>query len=488
VCVFQLLGPVGAVVGDRPVDLGSPKQRIVLAALLIEAGQAVGVDVLIDRVWDEAPAGAARRMVSTYVSRLRRVLADVRAAGGVPVDLVRRPGGYELRIEPDLVDLHRFRRLLAEAENRRRPDEERAGLLREALDLWHGTALSDLPGAWAQRMRQAWEAHRLDAVLAWARLELCLGHPKPVIGTVRDLVAEHPLIEPLAAVLIRALDLDGRTAEALDYFAATRHRLLDDLGVEPGTELRAAHKAVLDGKAHATEPSPTIPEQLVITDRGKGPQRQLPADLVDFVGRADEVALLREVLVQTASGTRLVAVSGPPGVGKTALAVRAGHELAAWFPDGQLFVALRGTTDEPADPAEVLAQLLRALGVDVSALPADADARGALFRSRLAGRQVLLILDDAAGHRQVEPLLPGGGAAIVVTSRSPLTGLPGVTSIDLQPLSGLAAVELLCRVAGEERVRAEPAAAADLVTTCGGLPLAVRIACRSADRRAATAR
>jgi transcriptional regulator with XRE-family HTH domain/tetratricopeptide (TPR) repeat protein len=209
---------------------------------------------------------------------------------------------------------------------------------------------------------------------------------------------------------------------------------------------------------------------------GGGAERQLPTDLTDFVGRADELGVLRAMLDRTASGTRLAAVSGPPGVGKTALAVRTGHEFAASFPDGQLYVALRGASEEPADPADVLAQLLRGLGVDGSALPAGTDARAALFRARLAGRRVLLVLDDAGGHRQVEPLLPAGDAAVVVTSRSPLTGLPGVTAIDLRPLSSPAAIELLCRVAGEERVLAEPAAAADLVATCGGLPLAVRIA------------
>ncbi len=475
--MFQLLGPVGVVVGGRCLDLGSPKQRIVLAALLAEAGRPVGVDVLIDRVWDEAPQGASRRMVSTYVSRLRRVLDQVRAAGGEPVELVRRPGGYELRVEQDLVDLHRFRRLVAAAEDRSRPDAERAGLLRDALDLWQGTAMSDLPGVWADRTRQTWHQHRLDATVAWAQLELRLGRQKHVVGTVRDLLAEHPLAEPLAAVLMRALDADGRTAEALDCFVAIRRRLVDELGVEPGAELRAVHETVLQGQDRPTRRRPvTSGEAERARFRANGPERQLPPDLVDFVGRTDEMAELRKVFERTGSGTRLAAVSGQPGVGKTALAVRIGHELASWFPDGQLYVSLRGTSTEPADPAEVLAQLLRVLGVDGSALPAGADARGALFRARFAERRLLLILDDAAGHRQVTPLLPAEGAAVVVTSRLPLTGLPGVTAVDLRPLPDRAAIELLGRVAGEERVRAEPAAAADLVAMCGGLPLAVRIA------------
>ncbi len=196
---------------------------------------------------------------------------------------------------------------------------------------------------------------------------------------------------------------------------------------------------------------------------------QLPADLPDFVGRHGELAALREM-----SGVAVV--SGPPGVGKTALAVHAGHRIADRFPDGQLYVALRGGTEAPADPGEVLGDMLRALGVDGSALPSGLDARAGLFRARLADRRVLLVLDDAAGHRQVEALLPGAGAAVLVTSRLPLTGLPGALNIDLSPLDVQAAVELLCRVAGPARVRAQPVAAAELVAACGGLPLAVRIA------------
>ncbi|MET8053927.1 tetratricopeptide repeat protein [Streptosporangium sp. NPDC005286] len=205
------------------------------------------------------------------------------------------------------------------------------------------------------------------------------------------------------------------------------------------------------------------------------PPWQLPADLPDFVGRGEELALVGEVLDPTIRGARLVVASGPPGVGKTALAIHAGHRLAPLFPDGQLYATLRGATSDPADPAEVLAQLLRMLGVDGSALPAGVDARAGLLRIRLAGRRVLIVLDDAGGYRQVEPLLPAEGVAMIVTSRLPLTGLPGVTAIDLRPLPDTVAVDLLARVAGVARVRAEPVAAAELVKVCGGLPLAVRI-------------
>ncbi|WP_117212948.1 ATP-binding protein, partial [Allorhizocola rhizosphaerae] len=200
---------------------------------------------------------------------------------------------------------------------------------------------------------------------------------------------------------------------------------------------------------------------------------QLPADLPDFVGRDEELSTLERVLTD---GPRLAVVSGPPGVGKTALAVHAGHRIAERFPDGQLCVALRAGAEVSADPGEVLGDMLRALGVEGSALPSGLDARAALFRTRLSARRILLVLDDAAGHRQVEALLPAGRAAVLVTSRLPLTGLPGAVNIDLGPLDTSAAIELLCRVVGRPRVKAQHTASAEVVAACGGLPLAVRIA------------
>ncbi|MFC6018216.1 tetratricopeptide repeat protein [Plantactinospora solaniradicis] len=204
--------------------------------------------------------------------------------------------------------------------------------------------------------------------------------------------------------------------------------------------------------------------------------RQLPADLPDFVARGDEVALLHQVLDPTSGAATLAVISGPAGVGKTALAVHVGHRLAPQFPDGQLYAALRDTSGQPVDPAEALGHLLRVLGADGSALPAGIDARAGLFRARLAGRRVLLVLDDAHGHRQVEAFMAPEGTSVLVTSRLPLTGLPGVTTIDLRPLPTSSAVDLLCRVAGADRVRTEPVAATEIVAACGGLPLAVRVA------------
>jgi transcriptional regulator with XRE-family HTH domain/tetratricopeptide (TPR) repeat protein len=261
-----------------------------------------------------------------------------------------------------------------------------------------------------------------------------------------------------------------RLAAVLELEGLDRSAFLD-----AGQALFWTNRAVKPGQP--TAPAfPADPALLTVPAPPAAPARQLPVDPADFVGRDDEFAVLDELLDPDATRPPLAVISGPPGVGKTAFAVRAGHRYAARFPDGQLYVVLGGEGRAPADPAEALAQLLQMLGVDGAAVPAGADARAAAFRARLAGRRVLIVLDDAAGHRQVVPLLPAEGAAVVVTSRLPLTGLPGATTIDLPPLSSEAAIGLLSRVAGEQRVLAEPRAAAELVAACGNLPLAVRIA------------
>ncbi|MET8039893.1 helix-turn-helix domain-containing protein [Micromonospora sp. NPDC005215] len=229
----------------------------------------------------------------------------------------------------------------------------------------------------------------------------------------------------------------------------------------------------LTGTPSANTPLEAPPPSTSLADYVPRPQ-QLPVDLPDFVGRTDELAALCAALsCATAGAVRLASISGPSGIGKTALAIHAGHRLAEHFPDGQLYASLRDTTD---DPVEVLGHLLHALGVGGSSLPGGLDARAALFRARLAGRRVLLVLDDAAGHRQIEPLTPPDGSAVLVTSRLPLTGVPGITTIDLSPLDTPTAIELLSRVVGAPQIHAYPLAAAQLVTICGGLPLAVRIA------------
>jgi DNA-binding SARP family transcriptional activator len=234
------------------LELGPPQQRAVLAALAVDAGRPVPLETLVDRIWGEAPPARARAALYTHITRIRRALEAAGRPGEQPVGLVRRAAGYVLEVEADRVDLHRFRRLIAAAADPRCSDANRAGLLAEALGLWRGTPLADVPGEWADRMREGWRQLYLDAVVPWARSELALGRPDRVIGQVRDLLASNPLVEPLVATLMRALAAVGRDAEALECYAVTRSRLVEELGTEPGAELQAVHQAILRGELPRT--------------------------------------------------------------------------------------------------------------------------------------------------------------------------------------------------------------------------------------------
>jgi DNA-binding XRE family transcriptional regulator len=296
-------------------------------------------------------------------------------------------------------------------------------------------------------------------------------------GTFADLLRRHRHLGRLTQETLADLSgVSARSVRAMERGRTPRPSSVDLLatalgltGTDRDEFARAGSAQYWSGRTGAPpQPAPHRPAPPVSVPA----PHQLPADLPDFVGRTEELAAVEAAL----RVSRLAMVSGPPGVGKTALAVHAGNRVAHAFPDGQFFAVLRDPAGHPVDPADVLADLLCDLNVDGSALPAGLDARAALFRSRLAGRRVLIMLDDAASHTQVAPMLPAGVAAAVVTSRLPLTGLPGVTAVDLRPLAGSVAVELLGRVAGAARVAAEPVAAAALVEACGGLPLAVRVA------------
>jgi tetratricopeptide (TPR) repeat protein len=449
---IRLLGPVGVRDGVRAIDLGTPRQRTVLAVLAAEADRPVRTEALIDRVWGDRPPQDPRAAVYGYVSRLRRVLGK---SGPV-----RSGGGYLLPIEPEQVDLHLSRRL-----SRRARADADPQLLREALRLWHGTPLADLPGGWAARTRDAWRQEHLDLVVAWGRAELDAGRPDEVIETARPLVAEHPLAEPVIGLLVRALGRAGRDGEALETYAAARARLVAELGVEPGADLRGAHATVLCGEA---------------TPAAVARPAQLPPDVAVFTGRTAELAAL--------DGAGAVSViSGTAGVGKTALALHWAHRVAARFPDGQLYVNLRGyDPDQPLDPCDALARFLRALDVAANDIPADLDERAARYRTELTGRRILIVVDNAGTVEQVRPLLPGTPTATVtVTSRDSLAGLvavDGAYRIDLDLLPRDDAVTLLRRLIGA-RVDSDAAAADTLVDQCARLPLALRVAAELAAAR-----
>ncbi|MEV1289614.1 BTAD domain-containing putative transcriptional regulator [Micromonospora sp. NPDC049679] len=497
---FELLGSVRIRAAGQSVTVGSPKQCVVLAALAIDADQLVPVDALIDRVWGPAPPDGARRSLHTYIARIRRLLEQV---DGAPAPLLRQSDGYLLRVERDRVDLHRFRRLVDEARRAASPDPERARLLREALRLWRGEPLAGLPGEWVQRVRQGWQGQRLEAVVAWAQSELRLGSPSVVIAPLTELVAQHPLAEPLTAELMRALHASGRSAEALDRFAATRRRLVDELGTEPGAQLQGVHRSILRSgvetsppaastltasaptlaASNPVPPTPVAPATTVLTPL-TAPPAQLPLDINGFTGRREDLDRLDGVLAAASEQPTAVvisALSGTAGVGKTALAVHWAHRVADRFPDGQLYLNLRGFDPGGAamSPEGALRRLLQALGAPPERIPEAVDAQAAFYRTLLAGRRILVLLDNARDAEQVRPLLPGApGCLALVTSRAQLASLvaaEGAQPLVLDLLPAADARRLLARRLGPDRVAAEPDAVEEIITLCARLPLALSI-------------
>jgi DNA-binding SARP family transcriptional activator len=490
---LRLLGPVTVLVDGRPAELGRPQLRAVLAVLAVEAGRPVSADTLLDRVWDSAPPKAALAVLYSHITRIRRVL-ESDSGSPRPAALVRQPAGYLLDIDLDQVDLHRFRRLVTAAAGAAEPRQdlgERRDLLREALGLWRGTPLAGVRGQWADRSRVAWGQQRLDAAVVWARTELRLGQGTAAIGAIRELLAEYPLSEPLAAALMQALAAAGRTPEALECYASVRDRLGEELGTEPGADLQAAHLALLRGDAgpaptgNAGPAGPARPHEVP-------PPAQLPLPVRGFTGRQDALDTLDALLKSDdrASTVVISAISGTAGIGKTALAVHWAHRVADQFPDGQLYVNLRGfdASGQAMDPSTAIRRFLGALGVPAEQVPADVDAQAALYRSLVAGKRVLVLLDNARDAGQVRPLLPGSPAALtVVTSRNQLTSLVAAEAahpltLELMPVPEARA--LLERRLGPDRVAAEPAAVEQLIARCARLPLALSIAAARARQSA----
>lgn len=506
---FRVLGPVEAWSQDRQVDLGHAKQRCVIAVLLVEANRVVPVGQLIDRVWGEEPPASVRSVLYGYVARLRAALraleegavgagavgAGAAAGGHDGARLARRAGGYVLEVPAELVDLHRFRGLVAEAAAAEEDPTRAAGLLRGALGLWRGEALSGLSGDWAWNMRERLGSEHIAARLALGDAELRLGRHGELLPELRDLAAAHPLDERVVRQLIVTLYRCERQAEALEVYTRTRERLADELGVDPGPELQALHQRILVGDLDVRPPAPPSP-QPVSVDAPPGPQnhsgpRLIPAELPravpGFTGRAEAVARLHALVPSDGpapdTGTVVIsAIGGTAGVGKTALAVHWGHQVRDRFPDGQLYVDLRGFDGnrEPLRPRDALGQLLRGLGLTPQEIPADEDEMIRRYRSLLVDRRMLILLDDAVSAEQVRPLLPGGPSClVVVTSRNRLGGLvarEGAHPLMLDVLAPEEAYALLVAVLGEPRVAAEQDAVAELARLCGYLPLALRVA------------
>lgn len=470
---FRLLGPVEVLVGDQLLNLAG-KQRDVLASLLIDAGQPIPLHELALRVW-ELPPPAANSALYAHLSRIRRTLT----ADGV--SLTRTSRGYAIHVPPDWVDVFQFRRLIEEGRKPGIEDQRCAALLKQALDLWAATPLTGMSSIWAAGIRESLEQQRIIAATLWAKAQTRLGMPESVVTELAFLLARQPLVEPLAAALMRALHACGRSAEALEWFARTRAHLIEELGTEPGPELRDLHMAVLRGNPVTAREH----ESIVIRRRSTAVPAQLPAYATDFTGRGECLRELDELVSGT--GARTIVICGTAGVGKTTLAVHWGQISKERFPDGQLYVNLHGFSGfEPMKPAQALTRFLRAFGVPPGEVSADVDEAAALFRSLLVDKKVLLLLDNAASADQVRPLLPGAADCLVlITSRNRLSRLvarDGARRISLDVLAMDDAVALLGKLLGI-RGASETQAICDLAQACARLPLALRIAAASiADR------
>ncbi|MEU8034576.1 BTAD domain-containing putative transcriptional regulator, partial [Streptomyces sp. NPDC049099] len=454
-----------------------------LAALLIDANDIVAMERLVAVMWDGKAPATAVRQVQDAVSGLRRNLV----ACGAPASLIStRRGGYEIHLAPDQLDLLEFdhKRRLAE---RHTAPFETAVALRRALACWRGNALVDIPSRALELDAARLNERRAATHKQCLAIELDLGRHREVIDELTALLRENPYDEDVAEHLMVALYRCRRQGEALQVYERLRRTLADELGVDPTPPLQALHQRILTADPALAAPVPpsgfsdTPPESPDAAAAGPAmgmPVRQLPFDVSDFVGRAEALAEIAGLLDGSAPNRAPVAViTGGPGVGKSCLVTHAARLASGAFPDGQLYLNLAATSDEPRDPGLMLAETLRALSIAGSAIPNGLFERAALYRSLLVDRRMLVVLDDAGHADQVLPLLPGAdGCAVLITSRTLLTQLPGARHIDLDVLSPAEARELFTGIVGRQRVEREPAEADAILDCCGNLPLAIRIA------------
>jgi DNA-binding SARP family transcriptional activator len=533
---FAILGPFEVLQDGQDVTPAAAKLRQVLGLLVLRRNHVVHTDLLIDELWGEDPPRSALATLQTYVYKLRGALGEAALAQSQTA-LRTRPSGYVLEVAADQVDAAVFEQLLEDGRAALGGgDPGRAvEVLTQACALWRGPAFADvLAGPVLASHATRLDESRLSARELRIEAHLRLDRHHEVLGDLRELAAAYPLDEGYVEKLMIALDRAGRRVEALDVYRRTRDKLIEDFGLEPSRVLSRLQQAIL---ASSGEPGPQRgdrglqpdgPATLAAAPAAGGmpiKPAQLPPDTLDFVGRDDVLGELSELLAPsglapsglatsglatsglatsglpsaglpssepppgdpapgdpasgdpTQPGARIIALSGLPGAGKTAVATRAAHRVRDLFGDGQLFADLRGSTERPADPAEVLHGFLRAAGVPPGQVPHDLDEAARLFRDWTARRSVLLLLDDAYSAAQVRWLLPRGArCAAIVTSRSVLPDLAGAASVRLDMLSTEEAVALLASLAGHDRVARERGAAREIVRLCGLLPLAVCVA------------
>jgi DNA-binding SARP family transcriptional activator/CheY-like chemotaxis protein len=479
---FAILGPVEVTAGGQRLGIGGPRARAVLARLNVAANRVVAAEMLAGELWPDLEPDRAAANLRVRVAKLRRVFRQA----GTTDRLVTHAPGYLLIAAPEEVDAVRFDRLAAQGRALLAAGDSAgaAGNLGRALGLWRGPALADVGDwDWARAEAARLSEARLAAVECHLEARLGCGEARELVGELEALTAGHRLRERLWALRMVALYRCGRQAEALDAYQQLRAVLVEQLGIDPGAELRELHQQIL-----AQDPGLAVAGPGWAAPVLSGPEpvvpRQLPAATRFFAGREAELKELDELLDGVGGDGQVVmisAVTGMAGVGKTALAVQWARKVAGRFPDGQLYVNLRGYDADGATvtPEEVAGWFLAALGVPTARIPADAQARVGLYRSELAGRRVLIVLDNARDAVQVRPLLPGEGRClVVVTSRSALAGLAaaeGAQPLRLGPLSAEEAVRLLAARLDPERVAAEPGAVTELAGWSGQLPLALAV-------------
>ncbi|WP_405808469.1 tetratricopeptide repeat protein [Streptomyces sp. NBC_01520] len=471
---FSILGPLQASVDSTPLKLGGARQRIVLATLLLNAGQVVSTDRLIRAVYEQTPPATARAQLHISVSGLRRLFG----AHGVDDVISTHPHGYMVRADEESLDALRFDSLVAQA--RKLHDggqrEEAAAMYRQALVLWRGSPLEGIPGEVVASGAGRLTEQRITATEENIRLGLALGRHSVLVGELFELIAKFPLRERLRGQLMLALYRSGRQAEALNVYRETRRLMLDELGVLPDVRLRQLEHSIL-----VSDPRLDLPENRAVPPASSGAPEMLPAAVADFTGRESLVADVRKLLVASHGRSPLavpiVTFVGKPGVGKTATAIHVGHEVAADFPDGRLFAELHGGVSAPVSPAQALERFLRALGVKGTVIPEDVEERAEMYRALLAKRRVLIILDNVAEESQIRLLLPGRPtSAVIITSRRHIGSLAGAVRVDITTFTPEESADLLGHMAGAQRAADEQGATKALAALCGHLPLALRIA------------
>jgi DNA-binding SARP family transcriptional activator/tetratricopeptide (TPR) repeat protein len=491
-----VLGPLRVWRREAEVDLGPVQQRVVLAVLALQAGRPVGRQQMINAVWGDTPPRNAVNLVQRHVSGLRRVLEPDRPGRAPSSVLTWTEAGYLLTLPPGALDLAEFERELARARTERAAGQlpEAADALHSALGLWRGPVCDGLSSPFLDAQADRLAESRVSVLEERIELDLATGGHAELVAELRDLVAQHPLRERLRGLLMLALYRAGRPADALTAFRDARRYLADELGVEPSAPLQELHQQILAADpaltaVGATPATARTDADMKITLRRPAPA-QLPHQIPDFTGRDAELGRLDALVHQRSGGTGnavvITVVTGTAGVGKSALAVYWAHRVRDLFPDGQLYVNLRGfgPAESAMEPAEAIHGFLDAFAVPSDRMPLDLDARAALYRTILADLRVLVVLDNAHDVDQIRPLLPGSpGCVVVITSRNKLTSLVthnGAQPVELDLLPAAEARRMLSQRLGRDRVASEPESVDEIIQACAGLPLALAVAASNA--------